>query len=238
MMKSIRTIGTKECVVYADAEAQVLLVQAVGEHENDTLDAEIEAVCKAVSVPFVFAGFKISGWEKELMPWADSFVSKETEVGRHAGQTLSYLTDSLIPCWQSEYGGLSCLQSEYGGLPVIIGGYSLAGLFALWAATQTDLFASVGACSPSLWINNWAEYAESHPVHAKSVFLSLGDKEEKTRNRRLAAVGNCVRGEYDLLRRQLGEERCTLLWEQGGHFVTPHLRLARAYAWCINAQRE
>ena len=228
MMKSIRTIGTKECVVYADAEPQVLLVQAVGEHENGTLDAEIEAVCKAVSVPFVFAGFKISGWEKELMPWADSFVSKETEVGQHAGQTLSYLTDSLIPC----------LQSEYGGLPVIIGGYSLAGLFALWAATQTDLFASVGACSPSLWINNWAEYAESHPVHAKSVFLSLGDKEEKARNRRLAAVGDCVRGEYDLLRRQLGEERCTLLWEQGGHFVTPHLRLARAYAWCINAQRE
>ena len=30
-------------------------------------------------------------------------------------------------------------------------------------------------------------------------------------------------------------DHCTLVWEKGGHFVTPHLRLARAFGWCVNS---
>lgn len=211
-------------ILYADAQPQVLLIQLIGEHENETLDDETSAIRKAVCAPFVFVGVPVRDWEKELMPWADPFVSKDAEVGLHAGETLNYLTESLIPY----------LRNEYGSLPIILGGYSLAGLFALWAATQSDLFAAVAACSPSLWVNSWNEYAALHPVRTRKVYLSLGDKEEKTRNRRLAVVGDCVRTEYDLLRQQLGADQCTLVMEHGGHFVTPHLRLARGFAWCLS----
>lgn len=219
------TIAGKKCVICAHERPKVLLIQPLGEHENATLYAEIKTISESVHLPFVFVGFEISEWEKELMPWADSFVANDREVGLHAGDTLNYLKHSLIPY----------LHNEYNHLPVILGGYSLAGLFALWAASQSDLFDSVAACSPSLWINNWNEYAQSFPLCVRTVYLSLGDKEEATCNQRLSVVGNRVRSEYDLLRRHLGEDHCTLVWEQGGHFVTPHLRLARAFTWCINS---
>ena len=43
-------------------------------------------------------------------------------------------------------------------------------------------------------------------------------------------VGTNVRLENDHLQRTIGSDHCTLVWEKGGHFVTPHLRLARAFA--------
>ena len=52
------TINGRKCLLYeCDEQPQVLLIQPVGEHEDATLDAEIEAIKEAVQVPFVFAGF-------------------------------------------------------------------------------------------------------------------------------------------------------------------------------------
>ena len=39
-----------------------------------------------------------------------------------------------------------------------IGGYSLAGLFSLWAAYQTDVFSGFAAASPSVWFPGFIEY--------------------------------------------------------------------------------
>ena len=75
--------------------------------------------------------------------------------------------------------------------------------------------------------------ADAHPLQTKAVYLSLGDKEEKTRNPLSATVGVRVREQHD--RHQFAADHCTLVWEKGGHFVTPHLRLARGFAWCINS---
>lgn len=63
----------------------------------------------------------------------------------------------------------------------IIGGYSLAGLFALWAAYQTDTFKAVAAASPSIWFPGFVDFMKDREIHTKRVYLSLGDKEEKTR---------------------------------------------------------
>lgn len=42
------------------------------------------------------------------------------------------------------------LRERFGDLPAVIGGYSLGGLFSLWAAAQTDSFRAVaaGVCRP------------------------------------------------------------------------------------------
>ena len=133
------------------------------------------------------------------------------------------------------------VRNEFGSkvqhLPVVLGGYSLAGLFALWAASETDGMDGVAAASPSVWIRDWLPYAESHPVKAKRVYLSLGDREEKTRNPVLSRVGDCVRGEYDLLKRQLGETNCALEWNIGGHFADADKRLAKGFVWNLRRWR-
>jgi predicted alpha/beta superfamily hydrolase len=55
----------------------------------------------------------------------------------------------------------------------IIGGYSLAGLFALWASTRTDLFFGVAAASPSVWFPGFIDYMADHSVHAGTVGIIL-----------------------------------------------------------------
>ena len=71
MKKLLLEVAGKKCIVYAGEQPRVLLVQPVGEHEQGTLDAQIEAIREAVDMPFVFAGVPISDWEKELTPWSD-----------------------------------------------------------------------------------------------------------------------------------------------------------------------
>ena len=69
---------------------------------------------------------------------------------------------------------------------------------------------------------------------AEAIYLSLGEREEHVKNRAIARVGDCLREQYALLQRQMGPDRCTLVWEEGNHFTDNEGRLARAFAWCLN----
>ena len=71
-----------------------------------------------------------------------------------------------------------------------IAGYSLAGLFALYAIYRTDVFSRVGCMSGSLWFPGFKEYIFSHEPKKPPdcIYFSLGDKEAKTRNPVLKTV--------------------------------------------------
>ena len=222
-MKQQTTIGGRECLLYTDGQPQVLLIQTLGGHEHNSIDTEVELIRKAVPVPFVMAAFAIRDWEAELTPWHDPEVSKRTIVGELAGETLLYLTDELIPY----------LRKQYGTLPIVLGGYSLGGLFSLWAASESDRFAAVACCSPSVWIARWRDYSEQHPVHAQHVYLSLGDREEFTKDKAVAQVGDNIRWEHEHLKQTLGADHTTLEWNPGNHFMDGAKRTSRGFAWCI-----
>ena len=70
-----------------------------------------------------------------------------------------------------------------------------------------------------------------HAIRADKVYLSLGDKEEKTRNKVMSAVGDRIR-EADALLRERGVN-CTLVWNAGNHFKDADIRTAKAFAWVI-----
>jgi len=217
------TIGGRECFITESAHPQYILIQTLGRHERDLFDCTAELISKDSGEPFALAAFQVFDWDLDLMPWHDDAINRNPEVGTQAGKTLRYVTESLLPA----------LEAEYGKLPVILGGYSLGGLFALWSSMQTDRFTAIAAASPSLWIRDWMDFAEQHSVKAQKVYLSLGDREEHVKNKFIARVGDCVRGEYELLQAQLGSENCTLVWNQGGHFQDGDKRLAAAFSWCI-----
>jgi len=219
------TIAKCACHLVEQDAPQCLLVQPLGTHENDTLPDEMAEIATASPMPFAMAAFEIADWERDLMPWGDPAVSKRPEAGTGAVGTLQYLLDGLLP-W---------LKERYGELPVVLGGYSLAGLFSLWASRETNAFTGIAAASPSVWIQGWPEYADSHPLQARQVYLSLGEREEKTRNRAIAQIGERIRNEHALAERQLGESNCALEWNPGGHFADCERRLARAFIW--NLQR-
>ncbi len=214
-------IAERNCRIYEQDSPLCLLVQPLGSHEREMLDAEVQTIAAKVSIPFALVAFEISDWERDLMPWSDPAISKRTDAECRANETLQYLIHGLLPC----------LKGHFVDVPVVLGGYSLAGLFSLWAARECDCFGGIAAASPSVWIRGWSDYADTHPMRARRVFLSLGKREEQTRNRAIARVGDCIRGEHALLLRQLSEANCTLEWNPGGHFVDCDSRLARAFIW-------
>lgn len=216
-------INGRECFLSDAINPKYILIQTLGNHERGIFDRTTELIAESCGVPFVLAAFQVFDWNLDLMPWHDDAISRKPEVGTKTGETLGYVTESLLPA----------LEADYGKLPVILGGYSLGGLFALWSSMQTERFAAIAAASPSLWIKDWLDYAYVRPVKAGKVYLSLGDQEEHVKNRAIARVGDSVRGEYELLKAQLGRENCTLVWNPGNHFQDGDKRLAAAFSWCI-----
>ena len=218
-------INGRECFLSDAINPKYILIQTLGNHERGIFDRTTELIAESCGGPFVLAAFQVFDWNLDLMPWHDDAISRKPEVGTKTEETLGYVTESLLPA----------LDADYGKLPVILGGYSLGGLFALWSSMQTDRFSAVAAASPSLWIKDWLDYAKDRPVKAGKVYLSLGDQEEHVKNRSIARVSDSVRGEYGLLQTQLGRENCTLVWNPGGHFQDGDKRLASAFSWCIKA---
>ena len=114
----------------------------------------------------------------------------------------------------------------------ILGGYSLAGLFALWAVYRTDVFSAAAAASPSVWFPGFTAFMRENKIGCGAVCLSLGDREEKARNPVTATVGDRIRTAYALLKEQ--NIRCTLEWNEGNHFKDADLRTAKAFAWAVS----
>ena len=224
-MKQNVEIGGRECLLYNKGEEpQVLLIQTLGAQERGSIDSEVAMISVATGTSFVMAAFAIGDWEVELTPWHDPAVSKRQAVGEHAGETLRYVTGTLIPY----------LHQEYGEIPIVLGGYSLGGLFSLWSGSESDSFAAIAAMSPSIWIAGWQDYASKHPVKTPYVYLSLGDREEHCRDKAIAQVGNNIRWEHEHLKQTLGPDNTTLEWNMGNHFVDGAYRTAKGFAWCVN----
>ena len=214
----------RECSIFSDEKPQVILIQLVERKEVALLEEEMELIRKATQKSFVMANIKIIDWCKELMPWNDEAVDKRPESGTLAKGILTMIEKQLLPM----------LHEKYGQLPCIIGGYSLGGLFSLWASTQSNAFNGVAAASPSVWIKNWMGYASKHPVNAQKVYLSLGDKEDHTKNKCIKQVANNIRAYNQMLINQLSADHTILEWNEGSHFQDFALRTAKAYAWVMN----
>ena len=215
-----KVINGKRCCIYENNNAEVCLIQPVDTHDLELLDKEVELIEElAPQTPFTLTALLIEDWNTELSPWNAPAVFGTEDFGCGAAKTLSFITDKLIPIFDT--------KKHY-----YLGGYSLAGLFALWSAYQTDIFDGIAAVSPSVWFPNWESYAQTHTIKTHKVYLSLGDREEKTRNKIMSAVGNCIRRQHDLL--LTSKTVSTLEWNSGNHFTDTDFRTAKGFAWLLN----
>ena len=187
------------------------------EHDQQGLDEEVAWLSSHSSATFTLVAFRISDWNVELSPWRAPAVFGREDFGEGASKTLCYVLDELV--------------TRFKGNRYCLGGYSLAGLFALWSGYQTDVFSSIVAASPSVWFPKWIEYATDHKPLAKSIYLSLGEKEEKTKNPVMAQVGNAIRRQHELLIGQI--DNTILEWNRGSHFVDSEKRTAKGFAWVM-----
>lgn len=145
---------------------------------------KIYEAARAANYPqFTLVAISDLDWNHDMVPWDSPSAFKNAEpCTGGADDYLRLLTEEIIPTAEREIAGVPRWRG--------IAGYSLAGLFALYAIYQTDLFSRVGSMSGSLWFPGMKEYIFSHePKRLPDyMYFSLGDKESKTRNPILRSV--------------------------------------------------
>ncbi len=200
---------------FGDPHSGIILIQPVDDHDIESIENEFTAIVNSCNTGIRLIAVRIDDWNNDLSPWKAPAVFGKKGFGGGASKTLDEI---LKLCGDKS-------KTYY------IGGYSLAALFALWAAYQTDVFDGVAAASPSVWFPDFDDHMKNNMIRTGKVYLSLGNAEEKTRNPVMATVGDRIRGAHVLLKER--GVNCILEWNEGSHFKDADLRTARAFAWLL-----
>ena len=156
-----------------EAGAPILYLNTFSHEGGKVLEAARAAGCP----PFTLAAISDLDWNRDMAPWDSppAFKSAAPFTGG-ADEYLRLLAGELVPAAERK---LSAAPRWRG-----IVGYSLAGLFALYAVYRSELFSRVGSISGSLWFPGMTELVMSREPKRRPecVYFSLGDRESKTRN--------------------------------------------------------
>ena len=217
--------GHRRVCLYKLVEGTAPLVYSIDYHENGQLLLE---ACQQVGCE----GFNlvtISGlhWNQELSPWpVETVVSKNDNFAGEAGQWLPLLTDEVLPQVERLLDAPPAWR--------MLAGYSLAGLFAVWTAFQTDLFTRILSASGSMWYPGWLEYAAEHQLVAdvQGIYLSVGEQESTARNAVLQTVGARTQAIAALMAERGIPSKFEL--NPGNHFKNPPLRVVKGIKWLLS----
>ena len=206
-------------------KSDLILIQMVDSHSIRMIESEAELIRKLSGRDdFRLVACQVDDWNRDLSPWEAPPVFGKEGFGGRAEETLQDLKESVL----CRIGPMD---------RKIIGGYSLAGLFALWAAYREDGFEGVAAASPSVWFPGFVDKAEREHIKTKKVYLSMGDKEKKTKNPVMATVGDSIRRLHQIYEEMDGVEP-VLEWNEGNHFREPDLRMAKGFTWLMKVISE
>ena len=210
--------GGKTAVLYPAAQAGSPLI-VLCEYEGDgepVVRALQEMGAPACSLLVTGGG----EWNRDMSPWAAPAVFKGGEpFTGGADGFLTVLLGQILPEARERIGSVPAFTG--------LAGYSLAGLFALYALCRFDAFDRAASVSGSLWFPDFKEYALTHEIQKRpaKLYLSLGDREAHTRNSVLMTVQRNTEELVDHYK-SLGLE---VTWElnPGNHFKDAALRSAK-----------
>lgn len=164
-------------------------------------------------------------WEAELSPWAAGNLFKYSEMFTGGADAyLQFLTQQVLPHAEAGLNGIL-----WRGLA----GYSLAGLFTIYALYKTDLFSRAASMSGSLWYPGFKDFALKNTLRIapQHLYFSLGDKEARARNQYLKTVQQCTE-EMAAHYRSLGINTFYEL-NPGGHYRNIISRSAAGIKWLL-----
>lgn len=173
--------GGKTISVFTSTEpgAPAIYLNTFAEEGQKVFQAAQASGCP----PFTLVAISDLDWNHDMVPWDSPSAFKNAQpCTGGADDYLRLVTEQIIPMAEKQIPA----APQWRG----IAGYSLAGLFALYAAYRTDAFSRVGSMSGSLWFPGIKEYITSHEPKRQPdcIYFSLGDKESKTRNPMLKNV--------------------------------------------------
>lgn len=218
-------VGGKRVELYpaASANQSIVYLNIFREDNGGVYKALQSAGCPDFSL-VVISGL---AWDDDMSPWAIPPISPEdTPCSGGADAYLRLLTAEIMP--QAEE--LAPGHIAWRGLA----GYSLAGLFALYAPYKSAHFDRIASMSGSLWFPGFKEYvfAQAMLKRPDCLYLSLGSQERKTRNPYLKIVQERTEEIAGFYARN-GLDTVFQL-NPGNHFKNVIQRTAAGIAWILS----
>lgn len=192
-----------------------------GGHENRE---EIFAEIRGENFALVFV--EGLNWNDDTTPWPAKGVFGGGDFGGRAKDYLNILEGKIIPEAEKQLGLIDPART--------IAGYSLGGLLSIYALFGTELFTAAASVSGSLWYDGFVDFTKENSAKVKvdRVYFSLGDKERRTKNPRMAAVQQATEEIHSLFK-----EICpNTIFElnPGNHFVEAEKRLAAGVNYILS----
>ena len=170
----------------------------------------------------VFVSIKVADWNRFLSPYrAENPFRKEDHFSGEADTLLASICNELIPLVEKDEE----VKDRY------LVGYSMGGLFSLYASSISDIWKGVGSVSGSLWYEKFDDYLSAHPLKTEKVYLSLGRREKESRNKVLRTVEEKTKVIYETIEKE-GIE-CTFSLQEGGHFQDEEKRIREAIFYLL-----
>lgn len=220
-MKECFTLAGKVITLYkAKQPNQPLVVLNMFEDDSSGVVAELQKLSDFDINLLVISKLN---WNSNLSPWEIAPISKqEPPFTGGAAEYLDWILNEALP------KGIELVE----GTPIktYIAGYSMAGLFALYALYNCDVFERVACMSSSFWFPEFKEYVVSHDLKRvpEKLYFSLGDKEAKTKHQILKTVQDNTEAIVNHLREQNIEVISEMT--EGNHFKDIDWRIARGIA--------
>ncbi len=185
-------IDVNGCALLPSADGggtSVIYAIDLPEHPFDIASAAEGVRTAVVRVP-------VRDWNDSLTPWPAAGVRPgAADFGGKAAETLAELTGAVIPAVEAAHGFSPAHRA--------ICGYSLGGLFALYAfVSEASTFSACACLSGSVWYEGWVEYLRRHcPDGAKRyAYLSIGRKERRAGPPIMRSVQDDLEACADILR--------------------------------------
>ncbi len=198
--------------------------------DRNEADHLYDRVRELTDIDFILIAVDVRNWNDDLSPWPSDPVFKATDpFAGKADDYLCLLLEKIMPEVQRTLEAEGKKASWHA-----LGGYSLAGLFALYCAYRCELFSKIISASGSLWYPGFLEFTKREKISetVDAIYLSLGDREKMTKNPLMAKVEeNTGRIADDLA----GTINVFFEMNEGNHFRDPELRTAKGIAWILNS---
>jgi len=180
--------------------------------------------------PFNLAFISHLNWDAELTPWRATgrIISPNDDFAGGAADLLQVITTDIVPRVEATLGWQPTWR--------VLGGYSLSGLFAVYAAFNTSVFHAIVSASGSMWYPGIVDYVNSHaPAPAvQRAYLSVGDKETRPRHPYLKNTLDNTRQIEQLLHDRGITTHLDL--NPGNHFTQVTWRQARGIHWVLSPE--
>lgn len=176
--------------------------------------------------PFSLAVINGINWNDDMTPWPIPAISKgDTPCKGCADTYLKELTGEFLP----QIADTVSYKPEY----CVLAGYSLAGLFAVYAAHKTDCFSRIVSASGSLWYPEFVPFIRQNSISEKieAIYFSLGDLESHTKNPFLAPVEKNTRFLTDYFSEQ--GIKTIFQMNKGNHYHNSTERTAKGIQWTL-----